>query len=110
MMRIIFFLLIMMSSARADDYTHWKEPELGPISAAGTVIDVENYHCVVKGPRSIECLNVGRVCIERQKRDDEKLARRFGCAIQGEKNYPCPKDDPIEPDVGSCWPMEIGGW
>lgn len=91
---LIAVLFVASSFARADEFKHWVEPPAAPISPTGTILSVENYRCIVTSARSFECLNVGRVCVEQRKRDDEKTAKTFGCAIEGEPTYPCPKYDP----------------
>lgn len=110
----VWVLLWVATPAHSEDRIPWKEPTAGPISPTGTVIDVENYHCVVKGPRSVECLNVGRVCLEKRARDEIHTSRTFGCALKDSPNHPCPLDDPAEQkravETGSCWPIMIGGW
>lgn len=109
----VALLLIGTFPVCAEDRTPWKEPSLGPLAATGTTIDIENYHCRVDNPRSMTCLNVGRACIEKRARDETRDARRFGCALESSKNYPCPPDDPKENEIveiGSCWPLRIGGF
>ncbi|MDO8534230.1 MAG: hypothetical protein Q7S17_05755 [Xanthobacteraceae bacterium] len=111
---IILAVMIISLTAEAQDRTPWQEPPIGPLSTVGTVIDIENYHCTVNTPRSMTCLNVGRVCVEKRARDEIRDARRFGCAIKSSKNYPCPPDDNDRKKdgdkIGTCHPMMIGGW
>lgn len=114
MKRILLTLMLSASPVMAADRTPWKEPAIGPISPTGTVVNIENYRCEVTGPRSMKCLNVGRVCVEKRARDEARAAKRFGCAIKGEPTYPCPLDDPAEStegkEIGTCWPLSIGGF
>lgn len=100
MMRFAFIAMILFSDiAAAAERTPWKEPPLGPISSTGATIEVETYRCTVRGPRTIECLNVGRACVAARTRDEERMAKRFGCAIKGEPTYPCPKDDDLRAQI-----------
>lgn len=110
----VALFLVVTAPVYAEDRTPWKEPSLGPLAATGTTIDIENYHCRVDSPRSMTCLNVGRVCVEKRARYEIRSARRFGCALESSKNHPCPPDDPNEKsesiEIGSCWPLRIGGF
>lgn len=112
------FLVVGIAIARADDWKSWVEPPLGSISATGTSIEVENYRCTVTSPRTIQCLNVGRACVASRAEEDARSAKTFGCAIEGNKNYPCPKDqtDYNSPafkkqaeNLRMCSPMMFGG-
>lgn len=109
-----FVIGCLMPPVHGSEREPWKEPSLGPIAETGTTIDIENYHCKVDSPRTITCLNVGRVCIEKRARDEIRNARHFGCALESSPNYPCPPDDPKELEetrtIGSCWPLRIGGF
>ena len=57
----------------------------GTLSKLGDVIEVESYRCIVKGQRSIECTNVGRVCDQDRARQKAQDDRYFGCATDAWK-------------------------
>jgi hypothetical protein len=111
-LKLIAILFLLATPAAAEDWKSWVEPPLGPISPTGSSIEVENYRCKVTGPRSIECMNIGRVCVASRAEEDKKSARQFGCAIEGNKNYPCPKDEPEVKEKQqirwACSPMSFG--
>lgn len=118
-MRQILFAVafaLALAPATADERTPWKEPALGPITPTGTTIDLENLHCTVLGPRTMTCLNVGRVCVEQRARNEAHTARIFGCAIKSSPNYPCPPDtlasaEALErefTEFGHCRTMYLG--
>lgn len=94
MLKTIIILAALTTTAVADDYKPTIEPPLGPISPTGTVVEVESIRCAVTSPYSIECINIGRVCVAARAEENKRSARIFGCAIEGNKNYPCPKDEP----------------
>jgi hypothetical protein len=108
------FFLSFIGSVFADDYNRWKEPELAPISPTGTVIAVENTQCTVTGPRSIQCLNIGRFCVAKRKADDEEGAKTFGCALENSPNHPCKPWKQLSEEETRQWayclPTTLGGW
>jgi hypothetical protein len=87
-------LMLASGTAMADDYTHWVEPPSAPISTPGTVLEVEDYRCEATSARTISCMNIGRVCVEQRKIEDDRSAKMFGCAIKGSPNYPCSPGEP----------------
>lgn len=105
---------VFLNSASADDFQHWKEPPYAPISPTGTVMSVESIRCEVKGPRTIECLNIGRVCVDFRRKQDEDSAKRFGCASADSPNHPCPEYKTPSPEEinfsMSCTTMLLGGF
>ena len=88
----------------------------GQISTAGTSIEVENYRCTVRDSRSIECLNIGRVCEDYRAKEKARNDASFGCAGKDSPNYPCKesRDDTMkhiketEADSMACIPMVLG--
>lgn len=87
----------------------------GEISSINSTIEVENYKCTVRSERSIVCQNIGRVCIAYNKMREERDSKRIGCAVEGNKNYPCPswkntlKEIEEEKDKSmACTPMSFG--
>jgi hypothetical protein len=100
-------------SVVAQERTPWVEPPLGTLSPMGATIEVENYRCTVTSQRTIQCMNIGRVCAEFRATEEKRNAKTFGCAIEGGKNYPCPPDDPVRfkatvDGMRACWPMLYG--
>ena len=62
------------------------------ISPTGSTIEVESFRCTVTSPYTIQCINIGRYCVAARAEYKARQDRTFGCAIPGEKTYPCPKD------------------
>lgn len=88
--KALFALALFAAPAHAADRTPWVEPPLGPVSSTGATIETESYRCTVESPYRILCMNIGRVCIAERARQETETAKTFGCAIEGNKNYPCP--------------------
>lgn len=113
-MKFLVALFLSTTAACAADRTPWAEPPLGSVSTTGSSIEVEDYRCTVTSPYSISCLNVGRVCVAVRAEQEKIDARRFGCAIESSKNYPCPKDEPQDEYKSrlrwSCVPSSMGGF
>lgn len=109
---IMVILVSLASPCAAEDRTPWVEPPLGPLSAPGTKIETQDYQCSVASVYAINCINVGRACVQYRAEQEKRDARHFGCAIQGEKNYPCPTDNPpLDVNMARiCIPMTLGGW
>ena len=79
------------------------------ISPTGTSIEVESYRCTVKGPRMIECQNIGRVCQEQLAKEKAQKDEYLGCALEEWKKAHPGKKCPDWIYAGSeCYPLELG--
>lgn len=69
----------------------------GEISKIGEAIEVEDYRCVVKSERSIECQNIGRVCEAANAKQKKQNDYYFGCGLDKWKAAH-PKESCMPPD------------
>jgi len=92
-------MVALISSAHAQE-----------MSKVGSKLEVESWRCTATSERSIECINIGRVC-EKKRNDYEAWSKTwFGCAVKGTH---CPTDQeekqhPHPPEY--CTPMLFGGY
>lgn len=84
----------------------------GDISENGTSIEVETYRCTVKSSRSIECTNVGRVCMEARAKQKKQDDYYFGCALDEWKNKHPKESCPAKPYWApiECMPYVMGAF
>lgn len=82
----------------------------GDISEKGSAIEVESYRCEVTSSRSIQCINIGRICTEARAKAKKQSDHYLGCALdEWKKTHPkesCPADwyhSPME-----CSPIVFG--
>lgn len=83
---------------------------VGVVSPVGDEIDIENFKCSVVSPYSIECWNTGKVCEEYHRIDKEWSRKINGCAIEGNKNYPCPPDEDRPRELRYGFPEYLGSY
>lgn len=82
------------------------------ISPTGTSIEVQDYRCTVEGPYTIECVDIGRVCLAERARVKKQADHYLGCATDAWKaahpKESCPNSWYAEP--ARCTPTVYGGF
>lgn len=86
----------------------------GEISTPGDALEVESYRCVVTSPRTISCLNIGRVCEEARAKEEEANEHYLGCGLEKwQAEHPkesCPDMSGWHRAPTQCLTQFIGGW
>lgn len=81
------------------------------ISPIGTSIEVQDYRCTVRSPYTIECTDIGRVCLAARVWKKKQTDHYLGCATDAwgaaHPGEGCPSQRYDEP--ARCTPMVFGG-
>lgn len=89
-----------------------KEPSRSDISPVGSAITVENMKCWTTSVRTINCLNIGRFCVEWRAKEKKHTDYYFGCALEDwQRKHPgeeCDFSERKSEDIHSeCWEIQI---